>query len=89
MPAGDKIAVSLIVGTQLVQLNTFMSQDEVIRQIEGPLTEADDSERAKFDGLNVNDQSVLIKVRRDKIDGYVIAPLVRTSVQPVQGRILQ
>jgi hypothetical protein len=90
VPAGDKTSVNLILGPTTVQITTFMPEAMIIQQIEGRPAEGLDPVWAVFEGLNANDQSITIKLMRDKITGFVIAPLVRmAAVQPVQGRILQ
>lgn len=89
MPAGDKTSVNVILGPATVQITTFMPEDEIVRQIEGEPAEGLDATWAVFDGLNANDQSIVIKLKRKKICGYVIAPLVRMAIEPAKGRILQ
>jgi hypothetical protein len=90
VPAGDKIAVSLMVGPQVIELKTFVPKEEIIRLIKGPVEPGDDPDWHQFEGLNVNDQTVYIEIRRGGIGGFVIAPIVRMAVQPPgPGRVIQ
>lgn len=88
MPAGDKIAVSIMIQTQTVQMNTWTPAAEIKRQIEGPLTEEDDAVWARFECVNVNDQAIIVNLLRGEIFGHICSPIVRQAVASGKG-ILQ
>jgi hypothetical protein len=99
MPSGEKSLVNLLLTGRGIEIHTFMPEAAILHQIRPAAYPSDvymvDPVWAIFNGVNIEDEPVIVQQMREDIRGFIIAPFLRrpdlsqARAVPPMGRVIQ